>query len=433
MIGSLQNTAMDIEVIYTLVILFAAVIFFVTEWLRVDVVALAVVVALMLTNVLSPAQALAGFSSTAVLTIAALFIVGGGVMQTGLAAIIGEYILQIAGTDETRLTVVIMLAVALLSGFMSDTGTVAVLLPAIVALAGSAKISPSRLLIPLSYGSLLGGAMTMIGTPSNIIVSDLLRDEGLEPFSFFSFTPMGILLMVTGIAFMLIVGRRILPDYKSATGDLRVSTPVELLDIYRLPDDIYRLRVMSDSSLVGRSLADANLRQELNVTVLEMQRHPDPHVFVKFGTHQVMLQSDKLDTIYPDKETKIHANDLLLAQGKEAAIQKAASQWNLKMLPKTQSDQDVLVNQEGGIAEVLVRPRSAFTGKTLAEIRFGTRSDWWSFLFVDQEPTKLLIPPPPPSNPVMFCLFKACGKIFYASKKSIAPTSLYWGSQKLKP
>ena len=203
---------MNLEIIYTLVILLVAIVLFVSEWLRVDVVALGVVVALMLTGVLSPPEALAGFSNSAVLTIAALFIVGGSVMQTGLAGIIGQRILKIAGKDETRLMIVIMLSVAFLSGFMSDTGTVAVLLPAIIALASHAKISPSRLLIPLSFGSLLGGAITLIGTAPNIIVSDLLRQEGLETFSFFSFTPMGLILLVTGLIFMLTIGRKLLPN-----------------------------------------------------------------------------------------------------------------------------------------------------------------------------------------------------------------------------
>ena len=156
---------MNYQMYLTLGILAAAIILFITEWLRVDVVALGVVVVLMLTGLLATSEALAGFSSSAVLTIAALFVVGGGVMQTGLAGTIGRRILTIAGDNQTRLTFVIMVTVALLSGFMSDTGTVAVLLPAIISLSWNAKISPSKLLIPLTFGALLGGAMTLIRTP----------------------------------------------------------------------------------------------------------------------------------------------------------------------------------------------------------------------------------------------------------------------------
>lgn len=364
---------MTVEIIYTLAILIIAIVLFVTEWLRVDVVALAVVVALMLTGVLSPPEALAGFSNPAVLTIAALFIVGGSVMQTGLASIIGQRILKIAGEDETRLMIVIMLSVAFLSGFMSDTGTVAVLLPAIIALASRAKISPSRLLIPLSFGALLGGAMTLIGTAPNIIVSELLREEGLEAFTFFSYTPMGLILLATGVIFMLLVGRKILPDYQVNQGDLPVTMPEELIDIYRLSEHIYHLGVENQSPLNGRTVAEANLRHDFNVTILEVQRQPAPQASIKFGTQSVVLQSDKTDVIHPESNTKIQTNDFLLVQGNKDDVHRVMAHWNLSLLPQEPDTQKELIRQESGIAEVLVRPRSAFLGKTLSEIRFGKR------------------------------------------------------------
>ena len=163
----------------------------------------------------------------AVLTIAALFVVGGAVLQTGLAGDIGKRILQIAGQEPLRLMVVIMLTVALLSAFMSDTGTVAVLLPAISRLALSAGISASKLLIPLAYGALLGGATTLIGTPPNIIVSDLLHEQGLSAFQFLDYTPIGLLLLAAGALFMLLVGQRLLPDHKPAADVQRVATAEE--------------------------------------------------------------------------------------------------------------------------------------------------------------------------------------------------------------
>ena len=193
-------------------LLAAAIFLFISEWLRVDIVAIAVVVALMISGVLDTEQALAGFSNPTVLAIAALFVVGGGVLQTGLAAEIGRRILRVAGHSETRLILLLMLVVALLSSIMSDTGTVAVLLPAVIVLARTASIAPSKLLIPLSFGALLGGASTLIGTPPNLIVSNLLREHGLQPFGFFSFTPTGLILTFLGVTFMLTIGRRLLPD-----------------------------------------------------------------------------------------------------------------------------------------------------------------------------------------------------------------------------
>jgi len=179
-------------------ILAFAIIFFITEWLRVDVVALMVVIALMVTNLLTPSEAISGFSSPIVLTIASLFIIGGAILQTGLAASIGKQILKVAGSSPTQLMIAVMLTVALLSAFMSDTGTVAVLLPAVISMAGSVNLSPSKLLIPLSFGALLGGSATLIGTPPNLIVSDLLRENGMQPFQFFDYTPIGLILVTAG-------------------------------------------------------------------------------------------------------------------------------------------------------------------------------------------------------------------------------------------
>jgi len=176
-------------------------VFFVTEWLRVDVVALCVVAALMLTGILTPTEALAGFSNTSVLTIGALFVVGEAVLQTGLAAMLSQRLLKVAGGSEVRLIAILMLAVAGFSSFISSTGTVAVLLPVAMVLARTLQLNPAKLMIPLAYGALLGGTLTLIGTPSNLIISDLLAEAGLRPLGFFSFTPLGAVLTGVGVLF----------------------------------------------------------------------------------------------------------------------------------------------------------------------------------------------------------------------------------------
>jgi di/tricarboxylate transporter len=291
---------MTLDMWIALLILGAAILLFITEWLRVDVVALGVVVALLLSGLLSSEEALAGFSNPAVLTIAALFVVGGAIMQTGLAGAIGERILIIAGKGPARLTAVIMLTVAAMSAFMSDTGTVAVLLPAITSLALSAGMSTSRLLIPLSYGALLGGATTLIGTPPNLIISDMLRSQGLEPFGFFDYTPIGLVLLAVGVLFMLLAGRRLLPDYKPRSDVQRVETPAELLDIYRLPEDLFRLRVRRSSDLVGLTIDQARLRQDYSLTALKILRLSQPEA------------GSDLYTITPNAETCIDSHDVLV-------------------------------------------------------------------------------------------------------------------------
>ncbi|MFU8772389.1 MAG: SLC13 family permease, partial [Anaerolineales bacterium] len=364
-------------------ILVAAIILFITEWLRVDVVAIGVMVALMLSGLVSSGEAISGFSNPAVLTIAALFVVGGAVMQTGVAAAIGQRILLIAGSNPVRLTIVIMLAVALLSSVMSDTGTVAVLLPAIVSLAASAKISNSKLLIPLAYGSLLGGSTTLIGTPPNIIVSDLLREQGLEPFRFFDYTPVGVSLVVAGVLFMVLVGRNLLPDHKPKHDVQRIETPEELVAIYQLPENLFRLRVLHNSNLVGKTAAEARLRQDFGLTIVNILRSKQPKKSSgvlpeqKGGDNNNQKSAD-YDSIIPTAETIFKEGDILIAKGETSYIGHTAAFWKLGVQPAHldedagQPVEQALISMEAGVAEILLPPRSSLLGQTLVESKFGS-------------------------------------------------------------
>ncbi len=364
---------MTLDMWIAIFILFAAILLFLTEWVRVDVVALGVIIALILTNLLTPQEALSGFSNPAVLTIAALFVVGGAILQTGLAGAIGRRILDIAGSSWVRLTAVIMVTVALLSAVMSDTGTVAVLLPGIISLAIGAKISPSRLLIPLAYGALLGGATTLIGTPPNIIVSDLLNEQGLTPFGFFDYTPIGLVLLLAGTSFVLLVGRRILPDYKATTEVQRVETPEELVNLYQLSDNLYRLRVRRGSTLIGLTLAEASLRRDFDLNILDISRadqnrHTTLYEDAVSATGSQESKSSELTT-----ETVFQFNDTLIAKGKVTDITQAAARWNLGVQPARADDEDALISNEVGIAEIVLPPRSSLLGKNLVELGFGSR------------------------------------------------------------
>ncbi len=362
------------DMLLTLLILAIAILLFITEWLRVDVVALGVVVSLMLTGILTTDEALSGFSNSIVLTIASLFVVGGAIMQTGLAGAIGRRILTVAGRSHTRLIIVITLTVALLSGFMSDTGTVAVLLPAIISLAWNTKISPSKLLIPLSFGALLGGAMTLIGTPPNIIVSNLLRENGLTPFRFFDYTPIGFTLLAGGILYLVTIGARWLPDHTPKQDIQRVETPEELAGIYKLPDNLYRLRVRRKGAVVGLSVQDSDFRSRYKLNILEILRNPNPRDVAKLGGHRLVLQSDP-DSIPIEPSTVLKSGDLLIVQGEPNDISFAAASLNLGVQPAQADDHKSLVNHEIGLAEVLLPPRSNLVGKTIVQTRFGTLFD----------------------------------------------------------
>lgn len=363
---------MTAEMWLVLGILTAALVLFTTEWLRLDIVAWGVVVSLILTGLLTTQEALSGFSNPAVIIIAALFVVGGGVLQTGLAAAISRRILTIAGDSETRLLVVLMLAVAVLSSFMSDTGTVAVLLPAIIIITRSSNISPGKLMIPLSYGALLGGASTLIGTPPNLIVNELLLESGLEPFNFFSFTPLGIILIITGTLFMVLVGRHLLPDRKPKHTTQDLENPQELIEQYHLQEAMFRLRIRRGSSLLGKSISESRLGKDYHITILDIQRCTRPYTRIPFLDRYQPDHDVSRTSVQPESDSILENDDLLIVQGQRADMLKAAARWNLGFQEPADSDQDLLLSDEVGIAEIILRPRSNLIGKTLVQARFSS-------------------------------------------------------------
>ncbi len=357
------------ELWITLGILVAALILFITEIVRFDIVALGVMVALMLTGVLTIQEGLAGFSNTVVLSFAALFIVGGAVFQTGLAGNIADRILKVAGGNETRLLVILMSAITVMSAFISSTGVVALMLPAVINLARSSRISPSKLMIPMAYAALFGGTLTLIATPPNLIASDALRQAGFEPFDFFTLTPIGLLLSVVGIVYMLLVGRRLLRDRRSPSQVQSVITPGELFALYELPGNLFRLRVQDESPLVGQTIGESSLRSDFGLNVITIA-----HVSETIRLPLPMrLKPDNGETEHvPSPDTRIYANDVLLVQGTADDVGRATGALMLAVLAAQPVVEGDVITNEVGIAEVLVRPRSSLIGRTIAELRFGS-------------------------------------------------------------
>jgi di/tricarboxylate transporter len=362
---------LQVESWITLGLFFATIVFFLTEWLEVDLVALGLVLGLMITGILTPEEALAGFSSPIVIAIAALFIVGGAVMETGLADSISGRIIQFAGKSRFRLLVLIMGTVALLSGFISDSGTVAVMAPAIISISRKKQINPSKLLIPLSFGSLLGGAMTLIGTPPNIVVSDLLAVNGFETFQFFDFTPIGLILLIVGVIYMALASKWLLPDHKSSKVLERVDSPEELMAVYKLPEDLYRLRVRHGSPLVGITILESELGNTYNINVLEIIRAEQTRPRSLIGEFRLLPEEEKEEQ-QPTSHYILNPNDILICQGKLNDISHASAALRLGVQPALSEDQKSLVNDEVGLAEVLLPPRSRILGKNLVSSRFGS-------------------------------------------------------------
>lgn len=347
----------------TLLILGVAMVFFITEWLRVDVVALGVLTTLIATRILTAEEAITGFSSTTVVSIGALFIVGGAVFHTGLADMIADRILKVAGTNETRLLAILMLTVALMSAFISSTGVVALMLPAVISLSKRAKLSVGRLLIPLSYSALLGGATTLIGTPPNIIATETLTNAGYSSFGFLSFTPLGLLLIVACIGLMLALSGRLLPKTANEPTQQQMETPEQLFALYRLPDNLFRLRVRAQSPLAGKPIQAMNLRERFNVNIVNVTRVPHNG---NRDTHRTEIYAP------PAPDLVLQPEDILVVQGAGNDVGRAAGYWNLAISANEPVKQGDLITNEVGIAEVLLRPRSSFIGKTLPEVRFGS-------------------------------------------------------------
>ncbi len=279
---------MNLEVFVVGGILAVAVVLFVTERVRVDLVALMVMLGLVVTGVLEGEQAIMGFANEAVITIASVLILSGALARTGVARFIGRRVLAASGKGVGRLTAVMMATVGLLSGIMNDIGITALMLPVVLDMARRIGTPPSKLLMPLAFGSLLGGMTTLIGTAPNILVNGALRDAGLEPFGMFSFTPVGLTALAAGVAYMTILGRRLLPNRDPKTE----SAPADLGGLYDLGGLIGTLKAPDDSTLAGRTLRQSRLGQALGLNVVAVQR--SGQMILAPGTDFVLREGDEM-------------------------------------------------------------------------------------------------------------------------------------------
>lgn len=339
------------EIALTLAILIGAIALFVSERLPVDVVALLLLLVLIVTGVLTPAEAFSGFASPAVIAVASIFVVSGGLFQCGIAGRMGRVLIRLAGESEPRLIVVLMMSAALLSAVMNNVAAVAVLLPAAVGIARQMEIAPSRLLLPLAYGGVMGGTLTLIGTPPNLIVSDVLRQRGLAPLGFFEITLVGVPFLLAGTAFVATMGRHLLPDRPPAERLRRTKLPEELIEIYHLSERVFALNVPASSPVVGLTLAQSRMRHEFGLTVLGVVREPDRLM--------VAAPSDVLK-----------AGDRLLVEGGPRRLEGAATRWGMEADRATSREAELLAGGDTALVEATLAPRSSFERHTLRELDF---------------------------------------------------------------
>lgn len=364
----------------TFIILAVTIILFVASSLKPDIVAMLSVLALLAAGVITVNQALSGFSNTTVIMIAALFIVGEGLSRTGVTAWISAQLLRIAGSSHVRLLVVMMIGTALLSAFMSNTGTVAALLPAIVAAAWSINSVPSKLLIPLAFAANMGGLLTLTGTPPNIVVSDALAAEGLRPFGYFEFSLIGLPLLIAGILYMVFWGQRMLPSVTAGNRPVDLASALgEMAQAYALPGELYRLRVRRGSPLAGQTLAQTNLRRQHGISVLQVEQ-PAMLQRLQNRAYRQMPVKEQLaelqhtgEPLLAGPDTRLRLDDVLLVQGTRQAIEQGMLTLKLALQPPDEDSPeltDALLSTEVGLAEVLITPRSEYIGQTIESSQF---------------------------------------------------------------
>ena len=337
----------DIITVFT--ILAIAIILFITEKLRVDIVALLVLGSLVVTRLVTPEQAVSGFSNPAVVTVWAVFILSGGLSRTGIANKIGGQVLHLAGDSEARLLVVIMLTSGILSAFMNNIGVAAMFLPVILDISRQTRRPPSKLLLPLVFGSLLGGMGTLISTPTNILISDALADANLRPFGLFDYTPAGIIILLAGTLFMLWAGRYLLPIRTSLqVGVERNNDRVNGEDLYDLQERLALITLPPDSLLAGKTLTESRIGLALGLNILGLQRE---------GRKQLVMEP----------ETLLQGGDRLLALGRLDRLNELSQRPNL-IVEDDQITIAQLLSDHVGVAEFKIPPDYPFLGQTLAQI-----------------------------------------------------------------
>lgn len=350
---------MNGELIWVLSLLAIAVVLFATGKVRMDAIALMVIVAFVLSGTLTLNEAFSGFSDPNVILIAALFIIGDGLVRTGVATKMGAWLVSVAGNSETKMLIYLMLTVAGLGAFMSSTGVVAIFIPVVLSVSARMNTSPSRLMMPLSFAGLISGMMTLVATPPNLVVNSELLREGLHGFSFFSVTPIGLVVLILGIVYMLAVRFMLKTDNGDSARDGRKrSTFRDLIREYHLTGRARRLAIRPGSPMIGQRLDDLKLRERYCANVIGVER------WRRF--RRVIVNVNGV--------SEFRARDVLL-------IDMSASDVDLRQFCGEQMLEPMVLRGEYfadqaldvGMAEVALIPDSEMIGKTVREIAFRTR------------------------------------------------------------
>lgn len=353
----------------TIIVLLVAAVFFAMGKVRSDLVALCALLALMMFGILSPAEALSGFSNPVVIMMVGLFVVGGAIFQTGLAKKISGKMMNLAGNSELRLFLLVMLVTAFIGAFVSNTGTVALMLPIVVSLAARARMNVSRLLIPLAFSSSLGGMLTLIGTPPNLVIQETLVEAGYEPLSFFSFAPVGVICIAVGMVVLLPLSQWFLGKKSSSDGHGRRKSKSlhELVREYHLTDNLVKVKVDADSLACGKTVSELDIHNRYALTVYEVRR-------------EKTMQSGLLKTVnqrLAGPQTELQSGDIIYIIGEKAQTSKFVSDYRLAVVETQESEPEEggaqLDFYDIGIAEIVMMPTSRLVNRKLKESGFRSK------------------------------------------------------------
>jgi di/tricarboxylate transporter len=339
------------EIVLTLAIAAGALALFLWNRVRVDVVGILVMTTLILTGLVTPQQGISGFANEATVTVAAMFVLSAALVRTGAVDVAGRWISRLAGRSELGLLLVSIGLVIPLSAFINNTPVVVVMIPIILGLTRNRGIAPSRLFMPVSFASQMGGTLTLIGTSTNLLVAGLVLDLGLERIGLFTITPPALVLTAIGCAYLITVGRWITPSR---------ATPTDLIDTYELRDYLSGLIVEENSPLVGQTLRDARFGEEYGLQVIGIER-----------------AGERIPT--PRGSTQVESHDLLIVRGSVPQIARIAQTDHLRIagtrpeITVPEAAESPAGNEPRELAELIVTPRSPLVGRTIREVHFRGR------------------------------------------------------------
>ena len=324
---------------------------------RMDMAAFLVVLALGLSGILDPSEALAGFADPVVLTIASLLIVGEALARTGVASGIGGWVIRLAGASESRTLLLLMISSAILSSIMSSTAVVAIFIPVAINIAYATGMSRSKILLPMAYAVIIGGMMTLLATAPNLVVSGALEKAGFDPLAFFSFTPIGAAVLIVAIVYVMLLSRFLFPKAKKKGGSQTLVGIRELAERYGLVGGLHRIDIPARSKLVANALSETGLGSTYGVRILGVER-TERFVARVIGA--------------PSADLRIRGGDVLIVQAHGTEFVRCIDDFELNVQPMLERHSKVMT-RDVGIAEVLIPPESSLKGKSLRESKFRSR------------------------------------------------------------